>query len=110
MKLMIKLGKKLENPYSVENMKKAWQNLTSSDAAGFGFNNSLKIITTHYYVKFDPKTESELNILKQDSSLILYDYPMDVELVDGGIFYHDPSLPIINRAVIIRNNIGIFTS
>ena len=26
---MLKLGKKLENPYSVDNMKKAWNNISS---------------------------------------------------------------------------------
>lgn len=90
---MIKLGKKLENPYSVTNMKRAWANLTNSDAAARNFADDLDITTTHYYVKFDPKTEAELGILKLDSTLILFDYPLDVEREEGGFFYHDPSLP-----------------
>ena len=94
MEKMIKIGRKLENPYSVENMKIAWRNLTQNNENARGFSNQLEIVTTHYYVKFTPKTETEMGILKLDSSLILFDYPLDVELEEGGTFYHDPSIPV----------------
>jgi len=82
-----KLGKKLQNPYSVANMKKAYENLDNS------LKSSLTIETTHYYVKFKPKNEEELNILKQDTTLELYDYPLDYEVIEGQDAYHDPSIP-----------------
>lgn len=91
---MIKLGRKLENPYSVENMKQAWGNLTSSDALARSFSDALDISTTHYYVKFDPKTTAQLGILKLDSTINLFEYPLDYEILVDGSFYHDPSLPL----------------
>lgn len=81
------LGKKLENPYSVANMKKAYENLSNSLKSG------VIIETTHYYVKFKPKNEDELNILKQDTTLELYDYPLDYEVIEGQEVYHDPEIP-----------------
>ena len=54
----VKLGRKLENPYSVANMQKAFEQLspqTRSQAA------DLEIKATHLYVKFCPKTEEELD-------------------------------------------------
>ena len=85
--LVFKLGKKLKNPYSVANMKKAYANLTNNLKSG------ISIHTTHYYVKFKPKNEKELNILKQDTTLELYDYPLDYEVIEGQDVYHDPSIP-----------------
>ncbi|MCZ8216335.1 MAG: hypothetical protein O9262_08865, partial [Cyclobacteriaceae bacterium] len=89
---MIKLGKKLDNPYSVENMQKAWKNLqaTNSNAR----TSDVEITTTHYYLRFKPKNEGELSLLKLDTTLIIYDYPLDYEITELGNFYHDPSIPI----------------
>ncbi|CAM1345441.1 hypothetical protein [Tenacibaculum amylolyticum] len=86
---MTKLGKKLENPYSVENMKNAWESLKNK----VKITKNIEIKTTHYYVKFKPKTEEELNILRKDESLILYDIPLDYEIIEQGDFYHDPEIP-----------------
>ncbi|MEQ9402116.1 MAG: hypothetical protein RIM99_00910 [Cyclobacteriaceae bacterium] len=88
---MMKLGKKLKNPYSVENMKLALENLKAS---GRYQKAPMPIIeTTHLYVKFEPKDEEELDQLVSDSTLILYDYPLDVEIVEMGDYYRDPSVP-----------------
>lgn len=87
---MIEIGKKLKNPYSIENMKKALKNLKS-------LNKNLKNIDikpTHLYVRFKPKNELELDLLKKDSTLVLYDYPLDFEIKKTGDFYHDPTLPL----------------
>lgn len=85
----IKLGKKLENPYSVTNMRKAWESLQ----AKFKVSKEGEIKATHLYVKFKPKDEDELFILKADSTLVLYDVPLDYEMSESGEFYHDPELP-----------------
>lgn len=84
----IKLGKKLENPYSVENMEKAWNNLIASSK----ITKTINIRTTHLYVKFKPKSEEELDKLKDDSTLILYSYPLDYQLIEGGAYYQDPEV------------------
>ncbi|MDC3403064.1 hypothetical protein OAX38_02610 [Flavobacteriaceae bacterium] len=86
---MTKLGQRLENPYSVRNMKKAWESLQKTPQ----LSKSVDIETTHLYVKFSPKSEEELGILKQDSTLVLYDIPLDFEVVENGDFYHDPEVP-----------------
>ena len=53
----------------------------------------LKIITTNLYVKFIPKTEQEMYKLMIDSSLVLYDYPLDTEILINGDYYRDPLTP-----------------
>ena len=90
---IMKLGKQLENPYSVENMSKAYDILTKSNIYAKTAENGLKITTTHLYVKFIPKNENELSILKRDSTLVLYPYPLDFEIEEEGDFYRDPEIP-----------------
>jgi len=82
------LGKKLENPYSVANMQKALNNLLGNHKSGGD-----TIIASHYYVKFMPHNDDELTILKNDTTLSLYQYPLDYEIIDGSTTYHDPSVP-----------------
>lgn len=88
-----RLGKKLENPYSVENMLRAFENIKSSDNHSKTSWDEFEIITTHLYIKFKPQSEEELAILKKDSTLILFSYPLDYEIIESGDFYHDPSIP-----------------
>lgn len=45
------LGRQLKNPYSVENMRKALQNLSPRTRSGIKIED---IQTTHYYVRFHP--------------------------------------------------------
>jgi len=90
---MTKLGKKLENPYSVANMKKAFDNLQKHKGRAKTMGGISEVTTTHLYIKFKPKTEEELDILKSDTTLILYDYPLDYRIEEGGSYYHDPEVP-----------------
>jgi hypothetical protein len=90
---LIKLGEKLENPYSLENMQKALNNLKSSKLSAKSSSvNDIEITTTHLYLRFKPKNEDELNILKADSTFVLYDYPLDYEITENGYFYKDPEV------------------
>ena len=91
--VITQLGKKLENPYSVKNMKKALENLRKSKLGAKMAADDLEIITTHLYVQFSPKTEQELDNLTIDSSLVLYDYPLDYEIQVTGDYYRDPLTP-----------------
>ena len=88
------LGRRLENPYSVENMRQAYNNLKSSNAISGISGDEIEITTTHLYIKFKPKNEHELSILKRDSTLTFYEHPLDYEILEGGTFFHDPSVPI----------------
>ena len=83
------LGEQLENPYSVENMQRAYDSLQVQNKLKTG----LKIETTHLYVRFRPKSDKELNLITRDTILEIYDYPLDVKIKRGGTHYHDPSVP-----------------
>ena len=87
------LGRKLENPYSVKNMKKALENLKKSKLGAKMATEDLEIVATHLYIKFTPKTEQELDNLTVDSTLVLYDYPLDHEIQLTGDYYRDPETP-----------------
>ena len=87
---MTVLGQQLENPYSVENMRKALGNLSPTTRSGI---TDMDIQPTHYYVKFHPRTTEELDLLVQDSTIIWYDIPLDYEIEEYGSYYHDPSIP-----------------
>lgn len=59
-------GNKIENPYTVQNMCRAYDelmNCSGSTIAKYGFSKN-QIITTHLYLKFIPKNMEELRILK----------------------------------------------
>lgn len=87
---LIKLGKSLENPYSIDNMQIALDNLRSNAKTTF---DDVDVTTTHLYVKFKPSNEDELAKLTSDSTLVLYDYPLDQEIDESGDYYHDPEIP-----------------
>ncbi len=83
------LGSKLLNPYSVSNMKIAFNNLViRGELTPQDFN----IRPTHNYVRFSPENEQELETLKDDPMLILYDYPLDFQIIKAGVYYRDPTI------------------
>ncbi len=86
---MTELGEKLSDPYTVKNMQDAYDNIEHQ----FNSGKKPKVRTTHLYIRYAPDSEEELSILKLDSSLILYEYPLDVEIKKRGDYYHDPSIP-----------------
>ena len=52
------------------------------------------IQTTHYYIKFKPKDENELEVLKRDTTIVLYGYPLDCEMsIPFNGLYRDPEVP-----------------
>ncbi len=90
---MIQLGKKLENPYTVENMRKAYQTLSVNSQLKSATVTESEIDVTHLYVRFLPKTDEEYALLLNDTTLQLFDYPLDYEIEEGGTYYLDPELP-----------------
>lgn len=86
------LGKKLENPYAVKNMKKALENLKARNFMG-RMKDDVEIYTTHLYVRFLPSNYTLYDTLTADSTLYLSDRPIDYEVEQPGDYYHDPTIP-----------------
>jgi hypothetical protein len=86
------LGKQLENPYSVENMRKALASLIANGRTAGDFD----IETTDLYVRFIPTDSIELDALENynqiDTTFNLFDHPLDFEIEEVGHWYHDPSI------------------
>lgn len=85
------LGEKLSNPFAIDNMQRAYQNLQQEDSASLSFFGTLK--PTHWYIRFAPANFEEYDRLVSDTSLTLFDHPLDYEILEEGDFYHDPSIP-----------------
>jgi hypothetical protein len=77
------IGEKRKNPYTVENMNKAYKTL-------YGKEGNLK--ATHRYIMFKP-TELEHYKKLAESSLNLYDYPLDHEVIEMGDYYRPENAP-----------------
>jgi hypothetical protein len=75
--------KKTKNPYSLENMKKAAQNLLIQHSNLANELNPNAMTATHLYIKIIPQNEETLNQLKMMPDLELFEYPLDVELTEG---------------------------
>ncbi len=84
----LELGKKLENPYSVKNMKTALQNLRKQSDEF----KELKIEPNYYYVRVLPTNEAEFNLINSDESVDLFEYPLDYEIKKQGNKYKDKTL------------------
>ncbi|MCH7403294.1 hypothetical protein ACFOUP_08400 [Belliella kenyensis] len=84
------LGKKLENPYSVKNMRKAYASLLAKNSGltnkNTGLNKNaaeLEIDVTDFYVKFHIKSDDDLQKIIADS-LNYSVLPLDHEIVSQG--------------------------
>lgn len=87
---MITLGNQLINPYSVVNMQIAVQQVIREK----NLQLTVRLQPTHYYVRFLPASDEELESLELDVNVNeLFEYPLDVEITSGGAYYHDPLIP-----------------
>lgn len=82
------LGQRLENPYSVKNMRAAFDSLFQKNARS-SFDGEL-IATTHYYLKFFVAKAEDYDMLLADS-LELFEYPLDYEIESYGDYYAEGS-------------------
>lgn len=73
------LGSIRVNPYTVEIMKQAWNNLNPT-------NQISTLSPTHLYVKFTPSSETDYKILANTNEMF-YDYPLEYELLSLGDYY-----------------------
>lgn len=95
-------AKKLKNPYSLKNMQKALENVKKnikSKAIKVKGNSSQRLVesieefeigTSHYYVKLTPQNAAEEDLITADSSMYVFDYPLDYEFTDE---YLDNRIP-----------------
>ncbi len=84
-------GAKLDIPYSIDNLMDAYNTLDVKTKSEINIDD---IAPTHYYVRFAPLDGEDLDILLNDKQLVLYEFPMDVEILEFGSSYHDPTLPL----------------
>ena len=87
----IVLGEKLNNPYTLDNMRLAIEELNKKHLTKSAIRTDIK--PTHYYIKFKPKNEDDINRLESDTTIFFYSYPLDYEIIECGSNYHDPELP-----------------
>ena len=83
---MIELGEKLDDPYTIGNMRRAVAKVYPTRA------REIEIFPTDLYVRFLPRTEQQYARL-QEMGLRLTDHPVDYRIVREGDYYHDPSVP-----------------
>lgn len=89
-------GTQFDNPYTVDNMRTALDSLKakvergeykyrsfSTQRSSNDFLENFTIETSHKYVKLTPQDEDEYANLKRDSTLILFDYPLDYNFLDS---------------------------
>lgn len=90
----IVLGNKLDNPYSVANMQKAYASLLqkkkvhNKNGDETIFLRESDIQPTDYYVKFWVENDAQKNLLLADS-LNLSNIPLDVEILEEGNSFID---------------------
>lgn len=83
----IKYGKKLENPYALKNMRKALISLKEKSKSATNRETvdpyvDFVIDPNYLYVEIAPTSAAQEAEIKQDSSLIVFDYPLDYEFTD----------------------------
>jgi hypothetical protein len=95
----IELGKKKNNPFTVENMQAALDTLRAHPDSLSGCMKApstslddIEITTTDLYVRFLPQDSTQYKLLKNDTTLTLFDFPLDYEIKQDGDYYQDPTL------------------
>ena len=93
----IQLGKKYNNPYSINNMKQAYSNIyhryqyRTINAVPTPEQIDSIIVSTNTYIRVLPTNEEDFELLREDSLTEYVDFPLDFTLSEGN-YYHDPSL------------------
>ena len=80
------LGKKLQNPYTVEVMKRAYKSIEKENQV-----QKIDIKSNFLYIRFLPKDSVEYRRINSDDSFELFSYPLDYEISVKGNKYKDPS-------------------
>ena len=70
------------NPYAVSTMREAFIELKDAGDLPADADVEDYIYTSHLYVKFSPESEEQIDALMADSTMILYNYPIDNEMTE----------------------------
>ena len=95
---MTVLGRKLEIPFTVENMQQAYDNLVENgsvnnpNAKTGGLEEDFIIEASHYYYRFLPMDSLEFETLQQDTVLEVSNIPFEYEIDSMMAFYQAPEL------------------
>jgi len=89
----VSAGVKLENPYTVESMKRAHDSLVTRGVLAKGTIGADDLQPTHHYIRFKPQTIEEYTALESTAGLVLWDYPLDYRFPEGMARYCDPEIP-----------------
>lgn len=85
------LGKPIENPYSLDYMRKALDEYRKTTLSKAALNYEIKANFLH--VRFLPANPEQFEQLLADTTIELFNRPMLCEIEQEGDYYHDPSLP-----------------
>jgi hypothetical protein len=91
----MQLGAQKENPFSVDNMKKALDTLVKyahEEESGIALRSAatnMEITPTDLYVRFRPKNDQQDSLLRIDTTLKLMNFPLDYEIIQDGDYYVD---------------------
>lgn len=92
------VGQRLTNPFSLTNMQQVLigiqarnpillpQKINPGVLAELQFLRFQEVKASHYHVKITPTSEEQFNLLKADTTLHLYSYPLNCELEGEGVF------------------------
>ncbi len=92
------LGDKKNNPFSVQNMKIALDSLKNyvNESNDVVFKaktlDEIELTTTDLYVRFLPLDSMQFKTLKSDSTLTLFDFPLDYAIKQSGDYYKDATV------------------
>lgn len=76
---------KHDDPYEINNVLQALKNLRAADPS----ISENEIKPNNVYLRFLPENENELETLKKDTSLVLFDYPLDGYTEEGELSVDD---------------------
>lgn len=68
-----------DDPFAIHNIIKAYENLRAGDPSV----PVLHIAPNNLYLRFLPENESEFELLRNDTTLTLYDYPLNADISEG---------------------------
>ncbi len=92
------LGNQKQNPFSLENMKIALDTLkgiveqSDQDVIKSKSMEEFDLEATDLYVRFLPEDSTQFQKLINDTTLVLYDYPLDYEILQTGDYYIDTAV------------------
>lgn len=99
----IAVGRELPNPLSVWNMEEALGSIRQRETRGTPADGRIggsiaeelmhfpQIRTSHYHVKITPKTLEELDLLEEDTTLLLRPVPYGYEILGEGLLPYEPT-------------------